>query len=263
MSSAESLEGGCNCGRNKYVVLIPSPADANNEVARVFFDNSHQHRKIHLLLPKRTYQQLITWCPTGRSQATPLSAWLRVPLTWYHSTTYAFFDDETHASIRKTYTSPDEQNSKRHFCGFCGTPLSYWTESPAEEAEYISLTLGTLSSDKLRNLEELGLLPKEATADIEQEKQKQSELASTKSDKPTAEPEHHGLPWFDTLVEGSKLGNMKMSMGSKRSRDGHVRVEWEVVEWTADGEEQAPASAAAKRKLGEGVDETSKMGGSN
>jgi hypothetical protein len=72
----------------------------------------------------------------GKSQATPLSAWLRVPLDWYHSSTYAFFDDETHSSIRRTYTSPNEVNCKRSFCGFCGTPLSYWSESPASEAEY-------------------------------------------------------------------------------------------------------------------------------
>lgn len=140
--------------------------------------------------------------------------------------------------------------------------MSYWTESPAEEAEYISLTLGTLSSDKLRNLEELGLLPKEATADIEQEKQKRSDLASSKTDEPTAVLEHQGLPWFDTMVEGSKLGNMKMSMGSKQSSDGHVRVEWEVVEWTAADGEGEPPAGATKRKLGDVVQEDSKMEGS-
>lgn len=41
-STMEPLEGSCHCGRNKYVVIIPADT---NEVARVFFDNSHNHRK--------------------------------------------------------------------------------------------------------------------------------------------------------------------------------------------------------------------------
>ena len=50
-------------------------------------------------------------------------------------------------------------DAKRHFCGFCGTPLSYWSENPKSEAEFISLTLGSLVGDDLRDLDELGLLP--------------------------------------------------------------------------------------------------------
>ena len=122
------------------------------------------------------------------------------------------------------------------------------------------MTLGTLSSEKLRNLEELGLLPKEATADMIQEKT-QSDLASSKNNSPKIGAEHQGLPWFDTLVEGSRLGNMKMSMGSTQRRDGTVQVKWEIAEWTAEGEDEAPQtpSTNTKRKLGDVVDEDSKM----
>ncbi|KAF8852463.1 hypothetical protein BDZ45DRAFT_716950 [Acephala macrosclerotiorum] len=197
-TSQRPLQGGCSCGRNKYIIQIPTNT---SEVPQVFFDNGHHHR---------------------RSQATPLSAWLRIPLSWYHSTTYAFMDDESPSSIRRTYTSPHEQHCKRGFCGFCGTPLSYWSESPASEAEYISLTLGSLVGTDLRNLEELGLLPKEATE--EAEKDKDEVVIWEEGDG------NEGLPWFETLVEGSKLGSMRKSWGKRQS--GRYQVEWEIVEWT-------------------------------
>lgn len=182
-----------------------------------------------------------------------------MPLDWYRSSTFAFFDDETHSSIRRTYTSPHEQSSRRHFCGFCGTPLSYWTESPPTEAEYISLTLGTLKSDKLRNLEELGILPKEATAEEETHDEQHSGVATPIT---SLVERTQGLPWFDTMVEGSRLGKMRRSAGTKRSRDGNVKVEWEIVEWTAD-DGQSDSLATTKRKLADlGDEEDSVMEGS-
>jgi hypothetical protein len=182
-----------------------------------------------------------------------------VPLSWYQSTTHAFLDDETHSTIRRTYTSPNEQNAKRHFCGFCGTPLSYWTESPPSEADFISLTLGSLSGDDLRNLEELGLLPKEAMEDAENDKEKIDNAAPLASNILSVDG-NEGLPWFEAMVEGSKLGKMRKSMGNRRSRDGSITVDWEIVEWTDEGEGEVLPSG--KRKLGEVVgDEDSRMEG--
>ena len=184
---------------------------------------------------------------TGRSQAFPLSAWLRVPLSWYRSTTYAFFDDETHASIRRCYTSPIENNSKRHFCGFCGTPLSFWSEEPETEADYISLTLGSLATSDLRDLEELGLLPKEALEDVEDDKERMETTASFAGNSLVSEDAREGLPWFETMVEGSKLGKMSRTRGQSRTGDGRLKVEWEIVEWD-DGSE-GETLVTGKRKL--------------
>jgi len=183
----------------------------------------------------------------GRSQATPLSAWLRVPLSWYQSTTESYLPDETRSSIRRSYTSPDEQNAKRHFCGFCGTPLSYWSEQPASEASYICLTLGSLSSDDLRDLEELGLLPAEAVEDAENDKEKIDNVVASAGSSTLSSDTHEGLPWFETLVEGSRLGKIRKNWGSNQNKN--VRIEWEIMEWTdADGEENI---APGKRKIGE------------
>ncbi|KAN0115395.1 hypothetical protein V8E51_004939 [Hyaloscypha variabilis] len=225
--SRERLQGGCSCGRNRYIIQIPSDA---TEKPQVFFDSSHSHR---------------------RSQATPLSAWLRVPLSWYQSSTIAFFDDETNVSIRRAYTSPHEQSSKRHFCGFCGTPLSYWSESPPSEAEYISLTLGSLSGHDLRDLEDLGILPQEAVED--------AALDNEKIEARGGNDANEGLPWFESLVKGSQLGNMRRSWGSRESGNGRFKVEWEIVEWTEENE--SDPTPPSKRKIGEVEEHDSHMEG--
>ncbi|ESZ93726.1 hypothetical protein SBOR_5911 [Sclerotinia borealis F-4128] len=215
------LQGGCSCGRNKYTIHIPQNS---GDGAKVFFDSSNLHR---------------------RSQAAPLSAWLRVPLAWYHSTTYAFFDDESHHLIRRSYTPPSEQYAKRHFCGFCGTPLSYWTEEPAAHADYISLTLGSLASSDLRDLEELGLLPKEALEDAQNDKQTIESVISRTENNGGGE---QGLPWFETMVQGSRLGKMRTSRGTRTS-NGRIKVDWEIVEWTAEDEDGLTSITTGKRKL--------------
>jgi hypothetical protein len=169
-----------------------------------------------------------------------------VPLAWYHSTTQAFFPDETHSSIRRVYTHPSQQHSKRQFCGFCGTPLSYWSENPFSEADFINLTLGSLLREDIRDLEDLGLIK-------EQEDDAAHSVTSTEASKGTALRHSFGVPWFDGLVEGTRLGNLRRSQGIQRSRDGQVQVEWEIVEY-ADGDHDemdvtTGMTAPGKRKL--------------
>jgi len=160
--------------------------------------------------------------------ATPLAAFLRVPLSWYHSSTQSFFDDESHAMIRRVYTHPSQQHAKRHFCGFCGTPLSYWSERPAGEAEYMNVTLGSLLSEDLRDLEELGLIP---DLDELQEEHKKEDKTTT-----TVARQSYGVPWFDSLVDETRLGRLRRTQGQSTSQDGKTRVEWEIVEWTDGGD---------------------------
>jgi hypothetical protein len=177
----------------------------------------------------------------GRANANPLPTYLRVPLTWYQSTTHSYFPDEDAPSIRRVYTSPHDPSSLRHFCGFCGTPLAYWSESPSTEARFISLTLGSLSGEDLRDLEELGLLPESIEQEIKLGKGAGKEVS---------QHEDQGIPWFETLVSESGLGKLRRSAGGRKSRSW--RVEWEIVEFEdGEGEESEQATAAVKRKLGE------------
>lgn len=163
-----------------------------------------------------------------------------MPLPWVQSTTHAFFPDETHSSIRRVYTSPTDTASKRQFCGFCGTPLSHWTESPRSEADFISFTLGSLASNDLRDLENLGLLPREASDDWDVTDTTVAGLVRSRGEQSQA-----SVPWFESMVEGSGLGRVKRSKGSRT--EGNTKVEWEVAEWT-DGDDGQTANVS-KRKL--------------
>ncbi|CAG9937664.1 unnamed protein product [Clonostachys rosea f. rosea IK726] len=207
------IRGSCSCGRNRFIVTLPT--DGIHQ-AQVLFNTDRVHQ-----------------VPLG----TPLAAYLRVPLSWYHSTTFAQFPDETHAMIRRVYTPPNQGSPMRHFCGFCGTPLSYWCENPISEASYINLTLGSLLQDDLRDLEDMGLLPDDRS-DSEQEAQGgEGEEGPASPGLRLAMRESYGVPWFDGLVEGTRLGRMRRTQGIRSSGDGRVRVEWEIVEFDGDDED--------------------------
>ncbi|KAH8716271.1 hypothetical protein HC256_005048 [Beauveria bassiana] len=230
MSSLRPLRGACQCGRNRYLIVVPE--DSVDE-AQVLFNPSTTHEA---------------------SLATPLPAYIRVPLTWYKSATYAYYDDETHATIRRSYTHPDEQDFRRYFCGYCGTQLSYWSESPATEADYIHLTLGSLLRQDLHDLEALGLIPDDTDSDEsapagdagDQDEPSEREAAVVR--------ESFGVPWFEELIEGTRLGKLRRRHGGHESQDGRVQVEWEIIEYS-DGSDMEdvdmPTPASGKRKLDE------------
>ncbi|KAL1871290.1 hypothetical protein VTK73DRAFT_2158 [Phialemonium thermophilum] len=246
MSFSRPLRGGCHCGRNRYIVQAPQDA---TEVARVLFNTDPSHRAF---------------------LSTPLAAFLRVPLDWYRSMTFAFFPDETNAMIRRAYSSPRERHTLRHFCGFCGTPLTYWSENPRSEADYIQLALGSLSSEDLGDLEDMGLIPEldsspptPAPEYIEAEADADIQRSITGSGSSIVRETTGGLPWFDSLIAGSKLGNIRASKGSGQSRDGTVRYEWEIVEYTEDddGGDGSSTPQSGKRKLGDREDDVEAMEG--
>ncbi len=151
------------------------------------------------------------------------------------------------------YTSPRDQHAKRHFCGFCGTPLSYWSESPPSEADYISLTLGSLSESDLRDLDDLGLLPKEALEEHEAEERALEPPPTLIGGGAVGEQDegHDALPWFESMIQGSNLGRVRRSRGKRQTGDGRFKVEWEVIELMPDDEAEGDSQTTGKRKLGE------------
>ncbi|OLN81653.1 hypothetical protein CCHL11_05491 [Colletotrichum chlorophyti] len=203
MSSRRPLRGGCQCGRNSYIINVPGDA-ALTDRAQVLFHTDSTH-----------------------------TAMIRVPLSWYRSSTHAFFPDESNSSIRRVFENTSSHPSKRYFCGFCGTPLSYWTERPTAEADYIHLTLASLCGEDLRDLEALGLIP-----DLE----KTDEQPVVPTTTTVVGREIQGVPWFESMIEGTRLGSLRHSHGADQSRNGSIRVEWEIVEWTDadDGNNVAP-----------------------
>ena len=192
----------------------------------------------------------------GRAVSHPLPSYLRIPLSWYTSTTHSYFPDESAHTIRRVYTSPDDPTSLRHFCGFCGTPLSYWSESPLEESEFICLTLGSLEETDLRDLEELGVIP--GITESEPEEVKKHEQTAGRDLGP-------GIPWFENMVSGSRLASIQRSAGTKRGSTWSI--EWDIVEWTEEdttgmslmqeGEGENVDRGAGKRKLADAAESDS------
>ncbi|KAI2471475.1 hypothetical protein F4781DRAFT_429371 [Annulohypoxylon bovei var. microspora] len=212
MSSDRALRGRCHCGRNQYMIMIPSGA---SDVARMVFDSAESHRM---------------------SSATLLSTFLRVPLQWYHSRIFPLFSDESRATIRRVYSHPEEQSAIRQFCGFCGTPLTYWTEDPITEAGYIQVTLGSLLTEDLYDLDDMGLVPDEPDQKLNQDTM---DIAPTPEINQATQSSGHnatGIPWFENLTLGSRLGSIYAATRVEESRGGRIWVEYEITEW-AEGDD--------------------------
>ena len=189
----------------------------------------------------------------GRANSTLLPTSLRIPLSWLHSMTYAFYPDETHSSIRRVFTPQYAPLTKRHFCGFCGTTLTHWSEERADEADLVDVNLESLNQSSLGRLGEgiwEGVLPIER----EQEQMGSTEKSSEELTSTSQGREVRGAPWFEEMVEGSALGRMRRRRGGETSQDGRTRVEWEVVEFDGgedDGSSSGGAVGVAKRKIGD------------
>ncbi|KAL9044687.1 MAG: hypothetical protein Q9214_002190 [Letrouitia sp. 1 TL-2023] len=229
MTSRTSLRGGCSCGRNRYTIF---PLDVS-ESLEVLFDDRSNHSELSLL-------NLITLFSTDQVQVLSL----RVPLSQIQSTTYAFYPDETHSSIRRVFTPNNAPHTKRHFCGFCGTPLSHWSEETEDEAEFVYVNIGSLKSDSVEKLEEEGLLSNVEATNPEPQR---PELHRGEVTTSSQQREVQGNPWFEEMIEGSELGRINRKRGGRSSTDGRSKVEWEVVEFSS--EPRDTSTGTGKRKL--------------
>lgn len=189
----------------------------------------------------------------GHHSANPLTLWLRVPLSWYTSATFAQFPDETRSSIQRSFVSPFASSHRRVFCGYCGTQLSSWNERTREEADHICLTVGSLLDHDQDLLGDLGFLPGSDSSD--EETTETTDMAAYSRPNTTravvrSEPVSRGAPWFEEIVQNTRLGRIKQQRGGHSSSG--VQVEWEVIEWTeGDDADDETSSTATKRKIGQ------------
>lgn len=185
--------------------------------------------------------------------ANPLTLWLRVPLPWYTSATFAQFPDETRASIQRSFFSPLASEHRRVFCGYCGTQLSSWNEHTRDDAEHISLTVGSLLDEDQARLAELGFLPTSDSSDDESSNIPPPAPAGSSRSSNTrtvarSEPSARGAPWFEEIVRNTRLGRLKQQRGGHST--GDVHVEWEVTEWTeGDDADDEGRATPSKRKI--------------
>ncbi|KAK4650774.1 hypothetical protein QC762_710525 [Podospora pseudocomata] len=216
------LHGGCQCGRNIYIVQFPKQetpsSSTGSQAARLLFNQRH-----------------------------PLTPLLRVPLSSYRSLTLPVLPDESHSLIHRSYTPPNAPNTLHTFCGYCGTPLSYHTSSPEGEGEYIQVTVNSLWESDLGKIDNLtGTSPGDSDAEEEGKGQTGIDGLEVK----------RGSDWFEGLVEGSRLGRlrrreMRRVVREERGARGVRRVEYEISEWV-DGEElegETEGEGGRKRKF--------------
>ncbi|KAH6627693.1 hypothetical protein F5144DRAFT_281718 [Chaetomium tenue] len=279
MSFNRPIRGSCHCGRNLYMIQLP-PDQPATQTAQILF---HPH-------------------PSHRSTlGTPLPAYLRVPLQYYRATALPKQPDETNAMIHRAYDPPGARNwketaeeeearggcgqghTRRYFCGFCGTPLSFWSESPPAEADFICLTLGSLLPEDLADLEELGLLaglglprgspspgPNPSGAAAASGSGSGSGSDALRGGDGDVAREEEGvvgsvgvLSWLDTLTEGSRLGELlRQARGGAAVPKGRVRIEWEIVEWSGDDDGGGESPRKRKAEEIEGAVEDERMEGS-
>lgn len=178
---------------------------------------------------------------------------LRVRLAQIQSTTHAFYPEETHSSIRRVFTPHHAPHTKRHFCGFCGTPLSYWSEESPEEADWVLVNLNSLKRESVDRLEDAGFLSD--VADLKQGTDQQTnDHSQSRQVGKEGGREVSGTPWFEEMIQGSQLGRIKRRRGGGRSSDGKTIVEYEVTEFKS-GDGDAVVSGTGKRKHGSLADE--------
>jgi hypothetical protein len=106
----------------------------------------------------------------------------------------------------------------------------------------------------LHDLEALGLIPDDTDSDEpahagdagEQDEPTERETAVVR--------ESFGVPWFEELVEGTRLGKLRRQRGGHGSQDGRVQVEWEIIEYSGGSDMEdvdMPTPSSGKRKLDE------------
>lgn len=156
----------------------------------------------------------------GRFLSGPLSASIRVPLEWLQTTTYSLYQDEEPYMIRRVFSHPAKSASRQTFCGYCGTPLTYWCEQPRTEANYVRIALGSLFGEDLHDLEKMGIVP---TA-YETETVGHDNLQVPGGG-------GHTVNWLEKLLDGSALGRIRRRAGPQTTR---FRVEWEIYEYDSD-----------------------------
>lgn len=153
-----------------------------------------------------------------------------------------------------------QPTQQQKFCGYCGTHISYWTEEPSNEADFMNVTLGSLRGDSLDRLDELDLLPSDsdpqdaskeaggpqaitATSDSRQA------ITQTPSNSEITRKSRSGrtgnIAWFEDMIQGSRLGmHSTKRRGYGASADGSTHVQWEVSEYY--DEEDEPRKKNAK-----------------
>lgn len=110
--------------------------------------------------------------------------------------------------------------------------------------------MGSLLDEDQEILGEMGWLPGDSSDD-ETAVTRNAPAESRLVERFLQPPRVRGAPWFEEMVENTGLGRFKKQRGGHTSRDGNVRVEWEVIEYTEGDDADDEGTTPGKRKIGE------------
>lgn len=121
------------------------------------------------------------------------------------------------------------------------------------------MSVGSLRRESLEILEEAGLFASAGENESEltgEEKELEKGRAKRKHMR-----ELSGSPWFEEMIEGSELGKLKRRRGWQETADGKTKIEWEVVEFTAEDGETTSVDGGKHRIEVGGDDDAMKVDG--
>ena len=122
---------------------------------------------------------------------------------------------------------------RKQFCGFCGTHLNAWRERDSvEEEDWMDVTLGSLWGESLGVLERLGWLEQDESESGEEQSEGRVQRMTAGSMR------NRGMPYFEEMVEDSRLGRIKRRRGGVVGAGGR-EVQWEVTEIEGEGDGDA------------------------
>lgn len=143
----------------------------------------------------------------------------------------------------------------------------------------MSVAIGSLFAEDQRALGDLNLLPEESDEEEAEELLSTSSALAPAVETPSSviipsfgispnisrsfrRGTADGIPWFEEMVEGSRLGRlMRARRGMGVSDDRSTTIEWEISEWHDDGtvaikqeDSDSNGHAIGKRKRGRQAD---------
>lgn len=187
-------------------------------------------------------------------------------MTWYQSVTQSYFPDELHEHIAKTFSPQEQPSFQRKFCGFCGTPISYWTEDPVHQKDFINIALGSMGRKDILALEDLDLLPEHVnlegpskfgvddTKAVAEGSSERSQVMVSTSDNGILRTSRSGMSggisWFEDLIQGSQMGyHSQRRAAYGPSADGITTASLVVSEYYGDdNSKEAQQVPRSKRK---------------
>ena len=128
-----------------------------------------------------------------------------------------------------------------------------------EGGGWLDVTLGSLGGESLGVLEGVGVLLNGEDDDGKTEDGKggpegdegmegvEAPTLRSAKDSGMSYGRNRGMPYFEDMVEHSRLGRIRRQKGGSKSQDGRVTVHWEVVEI---GGEEMPDSGDIPQEAG-------------